>query len=198
MPHALIGYADSTLKAATLFHETYPEENLTVLVDYFAKEITDALEVCHAFKSLADAGKLSVRLDTPGSRFIEGLNREKSYEILGQKVPEAIQCYRSEKQLNHLIGTGVSAAAIYWMRDQLDQAGFQKVKIVASSGFNPEKCHVMAETKAPIDLIGTGSYLPDKWSETYATADIIAYNGEPKVKVSREFLIRKYNEFKQR
>ena len=32
MPHALIGYAGSTLNAAKMFHETHPDDNLTVLV----------------------------------------------------------------------------------------------------------------------------------------------------------------------
>jgi nicotinate phosphoribosyltransferase len=49
----------------------------------------------------------------------------------------------------------------------------------------------MAEANAPIDLVGTGSYLPEKWSETYATADIVEYDGEQRVKVGREFLLRK-------
>ena len=42
MPHALIGYAGSTVDAARLYHDTFPDE-LTVLVDYFGQEITDAL-----------------------------------------------------------------------------------------------------------------------------------------------------------
>jgi nicotinate phosphoribosyltransferase len=33
MPHALIGYAGSTLRAAEMFQETFPDQNLTVLVD---------------------------------------------------------------------------------------------------------------------------------------------------------------------
>ncbi len=49
----------------------------------------------------------------------------------------------------------------------------------------------MSEAAAPIDVVGTGSYLPQRWTETYATADIIAYNGEPRVKVGREFLLRR-------
>ena len=48
----------------------------------------------------------------------------------------------------------------------------------------------MADAKAPIDMIGTGSFLPIKWTETYATADIIDYDGVPSVKIGREFLIR--------
>ena len=49
----------------------------------------------------------------------------------------------------------------------------------------------MALAKAPVDVIGTGSYLPEKWSETYATTDIVEYDGEPRVKVGREFLLRR-------
>ena len=37
-------------------------------------------------------------------------------------------------------------------------------------------------------MIGTGSYLPERWTETYATADVIAYDGQYRVKVGREFL----------
>jgi nicotinate phosphoribosyltransferase len=48
----------------------------------------------------------------------------------------------------------------------------------------------MADAHAPIDLVGTGSYIPDSWSETYATADIVEYDGHPRVKVGREFLLR--------
>ena len=49
----------------------------------------------------------------------------------------------------------------------------------------------MAEAHAPIDVIGTGSYLPEQWAETYATADIVEYDGVERVKVGREFLLRK-------
>jgi nicotinate phosphoribosyltransferase len=66
------------------------------------------------------------------------------------------------------------------------------VKIVASSGFSPAKCRVMAMAEAPIDVVGTGSFLPDLWSETYATADIIAFDGVPMVKAGREFLLPKH------
>jgi len=44
--------------------------------------------------------------------------------------------------------------------------------------------------KAPVDIIGTGSYIPDIWEETYATADIINYNGKDLVKKGREFLLK--------
>ncbi|MEI7714346.1 MAG: nicotinate phosphoribosyltransferase [Rhodospirillales bacterium] len=191
MPHSLIGYAGSTLRAAEMFRETYPDEPITVLVDYFGKEITDALAVCARFPELAAAGQLAFRLDTHGGRFLEGLDPAESYAVLERHAPGAIRRYRSETELRYLVGTGVSAAAIWRFREALNDAGYDKVRIVASSGFGTDKCRVMHDAHAPIDVVGTGSFIPDIWGETYATADIVAYNGVPMVKVGREFLLRK-------
>ncbi len=191
MPHSLIGYAGSTVRAAEMFHETFPDEGLTVLVDYFGREVSDGLAVCRRFPELAATGKLSVRLDTHGGRFLEGLDPAESYAVMERHAPSAIRRYRSETELRYIVGTGVSAAAIWRMREALDEAGFPRVKIVASSGFGVEKCRVMADAKAPIDVVGTGSFIPDLWSETYATADIVEYAGVPMVKLGREFLLRR-------
>jgi nicotinate phosphoribosyltransferase len=194
MPHALIGYAGSTVRAAEMFRETFPDDALTVLVDYFGREITDALAVCARFPDLSAAGRLSVRLDTHGGRFLEGLDPPSSYAVLDRRAPGAIRRYRSDTELRYLVGTGVSAAAIWRMREALDEAGFAKVRIVASSGFGVDKCRVMADAKAPIDVVGTGSFIPDLWTETYATADIVDYDGVAMVKIGREFLLRKNGE----
>ncbi|ONG55006.1 nicotinate phosphoribosyltransferase [Pseudoroseomonas deserti] len=197
MPHALIGYARSTVRAAEMFHETFPDEALTVLVDYFGREVTDTLGVCQRFPELAAAGRLSVRLDTHGGRFLEGLDPAASYAVLERHVPGAIRRYRSETELRHLVGTGVSAAAIWRIREAMDEAGFPKVKIVASSGFGVTKCRVMNEAKAPVDVVGTGSFIPNTWSETYATADIVSYDGVARVKLGREFLLHRNGERKR-
>jgi nicotinate phosphoribosyltransferase len=191
MPHSLIGYAGSTVRAAEMFRETFPDEPMTVLADYFGREITDALAVCARFPDVAAAGALSFRLDTHGGRFLEGLDPAESYAVLERNAPGAIRRYRSDSELRSLVGTGVSAAAIWRMREMLDQAGYRKVRIVASSGFGVDKCRVMADAKAPIDVVGTGSFIPDSWHETYATADIVEYDGVPMVKIGREFLLRK-------
>ena len=190
MPHAMIGYAGSTLRAAEMFDACFPDEPMTVLVDYFAREVTDALTVCRRFPKRASAGKLSIRLDTPGSRFIEGLDPPASYAVLERNAHAAVRGYRTESELRYLVGPGVSAAAIWALREALNAEGFDRVQIVASSGFGPAKCKIMAEADAPIDVVGTGSYLPDRWSETYATADIVEYDGQPRVKVGREFLLK--------
>jgi nicotinate phosphoribosyltransferase len=191
MPHAFIGYAGSTLRAAEMFDEAFPDAPMTVLADYFAQEITDSLAVSQRFPERVAAGTLSVRLDTPGSRYIEGLDPPASYAVLERHVPDVVRGYRSQSELGYLVGGGVSAAALWRLRETLDEAGFQKVRIVASSGFGPAKCRIMAEAKAPVDVIGTGSYLPTRWSETYATADIVEYDGVARVKVGREFLLRR-------
>ena len=191
MPHSLIGYAGSTVRAAEMFRETYPDEPMTVLVDYFGREITDGLAVAARFPEMAAAGQLAFRLDTHGGRFLEGLDPAESYAVLERHAPGAIRRYRGETELRYLMGTGVSAAAIWRMREALNEAGYDKVKIVASSGFGVDKCRVMQDAHAPIDVVGTGSFIPDLWSETYATADIVAYDGVPMVKVGREFLLRK-------
>ena len=191
MPHALIGYAGSTVRAAEMYAESFPDKDLIVLIDFFGQEITDALAVCRRFPELAAEGRIGLRLDTHGGRFVEGLDPQESYAVLERNAPVAVRRYRSEIELRYLTGTGVSAAAIFHLREKLDEAGFGKVKIVASSGFSVQKCKVMADAGAPIDIIGTGSFLPETWAETYATADIIAYEGKISVKAGREFLVHK-------
>ena len=173
MPHALIGFAGSTLEAAVMYDRLYPDEPMTVLVDYFAREITDSLAVANRFPARV------------------GLDPTLSYAVLERNAPEAIRGYRTEEELRYLVGAGVTASAIWYLREKLDAAGFGKVRLVASSGFDPRKCHIMADAAAPVDVIGSGSFLPPRWSETYATADIVAYDGMERVKVGREFLLRK-------
>ena len=191
MPHALIGYAGSTVRGAEMYTEAFPDQDLIVLIDFYGQEITDALAVCRRFPEMAAEGQVGLRMDTHGGRFVEGLGPQESYAVLERNAPGAVRHYRSERELRYLTGTGVSAAAIYHLRERLDEAGFDKVKIVVSSGFGREKCKVMADVDAPVDIIGSGSFLPDTWAETYATADIIAYNGKTSVKAGREFLLKK-------
>jgi nicotinate phosphoribosyltransferase len=87
-----------------------------------------------------------------------------------------------------LFGKGVSVAAAIHVRRALDKAGFKDAMIVGSSGFDAQKCQIMGAAKAPLDMVGTGSFLPATLTETYATADIIKYGDVKRVKVGREFL----------
>ena len=211
MPHALIGYAGSTLRAAQMFVETHPDENLTVLIDYYGREYTDALAVCewwfgdYVRGDPRNAKKtLSLRVDTHGDRFAEGLSYDSSVEIVCKWLHveneyEAVRSVMGEEAFDAdtlnvvkdrvrrvLFGTGVSVAAIIQMRQRLDAAGFNSAKIVGSSGFNLFKCKMFGNARAPVDAIGTGSFIPEAFGETYATADIFIYDGEFNIKLGRE------------
>ena len=213
MPHALVGYTNGdVLEATKLFVKELPDAPAVIsLVDYEGRETTDALRCAEWFykqEKLHKTGKtFGVRLDTHGGRFSEGLSFEKSVEIVGEFLgvegeyniverilgPGAVNLDAGNLMVDRvrriMFGAGVSAASIIHMRRTLDTAGFKKAQIVASSGFNPQKCHVMGAAGVPIDMIGTGSFLPATLTETYATADIIAYDGKKRVKLGREFLI---------
>jgi nicotinate phosphoribosyltransferase len=212
MPHALVGYTrGDVLEAMKLFNATLPDaKTLIALVDYKGEEITDALRCARWFyeeERLHRQGKtFGVRIDTHGGRFAEGLDYEKSVERVGHwlgvsgeyNIVEQILGGRAfqldpgnilvDKVRRILFGKGVSVASIIHVRLALDEAGYKDAQIVGSSGFDPQKCQVMGAAKAPLDIVGTGSFLPATLSETYATADIIAYDGVKRVKIGREFL----------
>ena len=213
MPHALVGYADGdALQAMVLFNETLPDaKSLIALVDYTGHEIADSLRCAKWFydeAKLDTRGKqFGIRLDTHGGRFAEGLDYEKSVDVVGEwlgvrgeySIVEQVLGGRTvqldpnnmlvDKVRRILFGKGVSVAAIIYARRALDDAGFKAAQIVGSSGFDPQKCQIMGAAKAPIDMVGTGSFLPATLTETYATADIIRYNGVARVKTGREFLL---------
>jgi nicotinate phosphoribosyltransferase len=212
MPHALVGYTGGdVLRAMQLFAESIPEaKSLIALVDYTGEEVTDSIRCAQWFYEdarLQDRGKsFGIRLDTHGGRFAEGLDYEKSVETVGQwlgvqgeyNIVEqvlggtAVQLDPNnilvDKVRRILFGKGVSAAAIIHVRRALDAAGYRQATIVGSSGFDPQKCQIMGAARVPLDVVGTGSFLPATLTETYATADIIAYDGVKRVKVGREFL----------
>ena len=157
-----IWYLNEAIKAAELFSKNFPNEPMTVLVDYFGKEITDSLNVAEKFPDLVKNGFLSLRLDTHGGRFVEGLDTQKSYAVLERNVPSAVRGYRTESELKDLIGTGVSAASIWHLRENLDKNGFQNVKITASSGFDPDKCRVFSFAKTQkLDTAKAEKQLPE-------------------------------------
>ncbi|MFN0264093.1 hypothetical protein ACKTEK_09485 [Tepidamorphus sp. 3E244] len=212
MPHALVGYTDGDVVQALKYLAPILPETAPVigLVDYRGLEITDALAAARWFyeeEKLDQKGKtFGVRLDTHGARFAEGLGYERSIDVVGEwmdvdgeyNIVEAVLGTRAfqldpanvivDRVRKLLFGTGVSIASIINMRLELDKAGYKGAQIVASSGFDAQKCQVVGAVRAPVDAIGTGSFLPATMSETYATADIIAYDGVNRVKVGREFL----------
>src|SRR5260370_13315033 len=80
MPHALIGYAGSTVRAAEMFREVFPNEPPTVLVDYYGREVSDAVAVCRRFPEIAAARGLAFPIDTTRRRSCDGVDLPGSYE----------------------------------------------------------------------------------------------------------------------
>ncbi|OFZ99717.1 MAG: hypothetical protein A3H35_17465 [Betaproteobacteria bacterium RIFCSPLOWO2_02_FULL_62_17] len=212
MPHALIGYAGSTLRSAQMYVETHPLDNVTVLIDYFGAEYTDAIELCRWWyndylpRDPSGSRTLSLRLDTHGERYAEGLTYERSVDIVADwlHVPneyEAVRYVMGEESFDAdslnitkdrarrvLFGTGVSVASVIHLRKLLDANGFNACRILGSSGFNLFKCKIFANARAPLDVVGTGSFIPENFADTFATADIFMYENEPMVKLGREKL----------
>ena len=125
MPHALIGYAGSTVRAAEMFREVFPDEPMTVLVDYFGREITR--------RGRGRAGAFPILPPRAGWRCAStrraGAIARGSTSRAPTRCSSGTRRNRSaaiapKQELRYLVGTGVSAAAIWRLRRTLDEAGF--------------------------------------------------------------------------
>lgn len=150
-----------SVMAAKLFHETFPEKTITVLTDYEGRE----LDVVKQSFELFGEKLFAVRLDTHGGRNMQGnfsLNdRLRAREYLLQKMGKNIGevCKPGIDQEKYFTGNGVTVEAVFKMRDFLDQIGAKDTKIVVSSGFNEKKVAAFRKCNAPMDFIGTGSWV---------------------------------------
>jgi nicotinate phosphoribosyltransferase len=161
VPHALISaYGGNTVLAASKFAEWAPPDlNVTVLVDFENDSVRTSLEVARA---LGDR-LWGVRLDTS-----EVLVDRALLEEMGDFKP-----------------TGVNERLVWKVREALDQNGFERVKIVASGGFDAEKIRAFEERGVPVDSYGIGSALIR--GENDFTGDIVLTDGLPSAKVGRRF-----------
>jgi len=161
VPHALISsYGGNTVLAASKFAEWAPPDlNVTVLVDFENDSVRTSLEVARA---LGDR-LWGLRLDTS-----ENLVDRSLWEEMGDFRP-----------------TGVNERLVWKVRGALDENGFERVKIVASGGFDAEKIRAFEERGVPVDSYGVGSALIR--GENDFTADIVLTDGLPAAKVGRRF-----------
>jgi nicotinate phosphoribosyltransferase len=159
VPHALIAaYGGDTVLAATRFAEwAAPDMRITVLVDFDNDTIRTALDVAAALGPRL----WGVRLDTS-----ESLVDRSLWDELGDFTP-----------------TGVNERLVRNLRDALDAAGHDAVRIVVSGGFTVDKIRMFEERGVPVDAYGIGSSLI-RGSNDF-TADIVVTDGEPSAKVGR-------------
>jgi nicotinate phosphoribosyltransferase len=161
VPHALIAaYDGDTVAAARDFAERFSDEmNVTVLVDFDNDSVRTALEVADA---LGD--KLwGVRLDTSDRLVDRSLWGE-----MGDFDPR-----------------GVTPRLVERVREALDAAGHERVKIVVSGGFDAERIRMFEEARTPVDAYGVGSSLLRGQNDF--TADIVRVEGRHCAKVGREY-----------
>ncbi|MDQ3371224.1 MAG: quinolinate phosphoribosyl transferase [Actinomycetota bacterium] len=159
VPHGLIAaYGGDTVRAASAFADRFADRmNVTVLVDFDNDSVGTSLAVAHA---LGDR-LWGVRLDTSETLVDRALLDE-----MGDLRP-----------------TGVNLRLVEKVRDALDSAGHERVKVVASGGFDAARIREFEAAQAPVDVYGVGSSLIRGRNDF--TADVVMVDGRPCAKVGR-------------
>jgi nicotinate phosphoribosyltransferase len=80
---------------------------------------------------------------------------------------------------------GVNPALVRNVRQALDDAGFRRVRIVVSGGFDVEKIASFESEQVPTDAYGVGSAFM-RGSFDF-TADVVKLDGAPMSKTGRQF-----------
>ena len=163
VPHAAIAACGGdTVSAAGKFAERLPETvPLVVLVD-FENDCTGT--------SLAVARSLGRRL--------YGVRLDTSGDLVDKSVAGNSGGFDPH---------GVNPQLVVNVRDALDEAGFEWVRIVVSGGFDHEKIRRFEALDLPVDAYGVGSSLVRNDGSFDFTADIVRLEGKPAAKVGRRF-----------
>src|SRR5262245_19687432 len=160
VPHGLIAaYGGDPVRAARAFADRFADVlAVTVLVDFENDSVRTALEVADALGSRL----WGVRLDTSGTMVDRSLWHE-----MGRFRP-----------------TGVVPELVWKVRRALDGAGHERVRIVASGGFDARRIRAFEEAGVPVDAYGVGTSLLRGSSDF--TADVVRVDGAPCAKVGRD------------
>ncbi len=160
MPHALIQVCGGdVLKAADIYHETFPNEKITALIDYHNNVVRDSLALARHLGPLLNA----VRIDTSKS---------------------LIDHYFDDKDTSGFDPHGVCKELVFALREALDKEGFNYVKIVVSSSFEPSKIKEWTKLKVPVDMYGVGTYFVNNMTCGF-TGDLVVLDGKNEAKEGR-------------
>jgi nicotinate phosphoribosyltransferase len=164
VPHGLIAaYGGDTVAASIAFVRRFAAEmNITVLVDFDNDSVRTALAVADALGPQL----WGVRLDTSELLVDRAL----------QEDPDPSIPFRP---------TGVNPRLVEKVRAALDRAGHDRVRIVASGGFDAARIHEFESAGVPVDAYGVGSSLIR--GENDFTADVVLLEGRPCAKVGRSY-----------
>jgi nicotinate phosphoribosyltransferase len=160
IPHALIAvYGGDTVAAARDYAARFAERsNIICLVDFHNDSVGEAVRVAEALGE----DLWGVRLDTS----------ETLVDLAFADRPDAADLH------------GVTPELARAVREGLDAAGHERVKIVVSGGFDAEKIERFESLGAPVDSYGVGSSLIR--GNFDFTADVVELDGRPAAKVGRE------------
>ena len=161
IPHVLIQQFDGNLvEAMKAYKETFPnEKELIALVDFSNDVIKDSLSVLKVFKE-----KLyGVRVDTSKNMIDHMFDNDEN---------------RSKYN-------GVNPEQIKRLRKALDENNGKHVKIIVSSGFNPEKISLFETENTPVDVYGVGDFILK--INIGFTCDAVKNNGKEIAKEGRKY-----------
>ena len=161
VPHGLIAaYGGDTVLASRKFVEHMdPEIRLVTLVDFENDCVRTSVDLANAL----GPALYGVRIDTS--------------EMLVDKsvIP----------RMGYAKPTGVTPQLVHNVRDALDVAGHNAVRIVVSGGFTADKIREFEKLGVPVDAYGVGSSLFQGRFDF--TADVVMHEGKPCAKVGRGY-----------
>ncbi len=161
MPHALIELCGGDIcKASDIYHKTYPNEQVTALIDYHNNVVHDSLMLArHLGKTLR-----AVRVDTSKA---------------------LVDHYFDNKDTSGFDPHGVCKELIFALRKALDDEGFNWVKIIVSSSFNKDKIREWVKLGVPVDTYGVGTSFVNNMTCGF-TGDLVELDGKPEAKEGRK------------
>lgn len=161
MPHALIQICGGDiLKASDIYHKTFPNEQVTALIDYNNNVVRDSLALAkHLGKTLR-----AVRVDTSKA---------------------LVDHYFDDKDTSGFDPHGVCKELIFALREELDKAGYDYVKIIVSSSFTAEKIKEWVKLGVPVDTYGVGTSFVNNMTVGF-TGDLVMLDGKNEAKEGRK------------
>src|SRR5207248_868022 len=164
VPHGLIAaYGGDTVAAARAFAARFADElNVTVLVDFDNDSVKTALAVAEALGERLWGVRLATAERVDGPAVVEDMRRAGGFHPPGVNLQLANRVRRA-----------------------LDDAGHERVRIVAAGGFDAEKIKAFERAGAPVEVYGVGSSLMR--GENDFTADVVLVEGRPGGKRGRPY-----------
>jgi nicotinate phosphoribosyltransferase len=160
MPHALIEICGGDIvRACQIYHETFPSEKVTALIDYNNDVVRDSVMVAKAMGRVLNG----VRVDTSKA---------------------LIDHYFDDKDTSGFDPHGVCKELIYGLKKALLAEGLDWVKITVSSGFAAPKIDEWTKEGVPVDMYGVGSSFVVNTTVGF-TGDLVKLDGKDEAKAGR-------------